>query len=380
MFIKKRSWITHKRICLNMFSVNVGFLDYTVDHTHSTVGTKTFSLQLGRQIRERSIYANSFLYLHVRPLIGIWEMGGREKHGCLSQQTFLSCSHEKKYSCTCAKVESYFITRRLRRKKVLIVLDDVSSSEQLEDIISDFDCLGPGSREIVTTRDKHIFSHVDEICEVNELNDCDFFLLFHLNAFREEHPNKDMKSYQNLFFLKVSESVIAYCKGNPLPLKFWERSMEKSHNKSTVISFPPSGIESDLIQEMGIIHQESIKNLEDKLRCSLWFIDFSSLLFFFFSNLGFFYSDFVIACFRFKIFVHINTMLPPVGGGFCVPAVARHGGGEANRGAGDEGRRESFQFHAIILRCGWVETGSPILKESKRKWFDGNRVEFGVLR
>ena len=88
----------------------------------------------------------------------------------------------------------------------------------------------------------------------------------------------------------------------------------------------------------------------------------------------------VIACFRFKIFVHINTMLPPVGGGFGVPAVARHGGGEANRGAGDEGRRESFQFHAIILRCGWVETGSPILKESKRKWFDGNRVEFGVLR
>lgn len=79
-------------------------------------------------------------------------------------------------------------------------MDDVSSSEQLEDIISDFDCLGPGSREIVSTRDKHIFSHVDEICEVNELNDCDFFLLFHLNAFREEHPNKDMKSYQNFFF------------------------------------------------------------------------------------------------------------------------------------------------------------------------------------
>jgi len=29
-------------------SVNVGFLDYTVDHTHSTVGSKTFSLQFGR--------------------------------------------------------------------------------------------------------------------------------------------------------------------------------------------------------------------------------------------------------------------------------------------------------------------------------------------
>ena len=55
-------------------------------------------------------------------------------------------------------------------------------------------------------------------------------------------------------------------------------------------------------------------------------------------------------------------MLPPVGGGSGVTAVTRHGSGEVNRGAGDEGRRESFRFHAIILQCGWVEIGCPILK------------------
>ena len=48
--------------------------------------------------------------------------------------------------------------------------------------------------------------------------------------------------------------------------------------------------------------------------------------------------------------MHINTMLPPVGGGSGVTAVTRHGSGEVNRGAGDEGWREYFQFHAIILR------------------------------
>jgi len=44
-----------------------------------------------------------------------------------------------------------------------------------------------------------------------------------------------------------------------------------------------------------------------------------------------------------------------VGGGSGVAAVARRGGGEANRGFGDEGRRESVQFHAIVLRRGRVE-------------------------
>ncbi|KAH1264375.1 TMV resistance protein N [Glycine max] len=109
------------------------------------------------------------------------------------------------------KVEYHFITRRLKRKKVFLVLDDVASSEQLEDLIDDFNCFGPGSRVIVTTRDKHIFSQVDEIYEVKELNDLDSLQLFCLNAFREKHPKNG--------FEELSESVIAYCKGNPLALK-----------------------------------------------------------------------------------------------------------------------------------------------------------------
>ncbi|XP_057449697.1 TMV resistance protein N-like [Lotus japonicus] len=109
------------------------------------------------------------------------------------------------------KVESQFVASRLRRKKVLIVLDDVATSEQLEGLIGEYDFLGPGSRVIVTTRDKHIFSHVDEVYEVKELNDTDSLQLFCLNAFREKHPKN---GYEEL-----SKSVISYCKGNPLALK-----------------------------------------------------------------------------------------------------------------------------------------------------------------
>ena len=48
------------------------------------------------------------------------------------------------------------IKRKLRPKKVLIVLDDVDCSSQLEYLVPDRDWIGEGSRIIITTRDKHL--------------------------------------------------------------------------------------------------------------------------------------------------------------------------------------------------------------------------------
>ena len=61
-----------------------------------------------------------------------------------------------------------------------------------------------------------------------------------------------------------------------------------------------------------------------------------------------------------------------VGGRSGVAAVAGRGGGETNRRVGDEGWRESVQFHAIVLRCGWVEVDcshgylGPVVQEVSR--------------
>ncbi|XP_057431572.1 disease resistance protein RML1A-like isoform X2 [Lotus japonicus] len=136
-----------------------------------------------------------------------------EKFGVdvLRNRLFSELLEEENLRVVAPKVESHFVSRRLRRKKVLIVLDDVATSEQLEDLISDYDCLAPGSRVIVTTRDKHIFSQVNGIYEVKELNNHDSLQLFCLNAFREKQPE--------IGYEELSESVIAYCKGNPLALK-----------------------------------------------------------------------------------------------------------------------------------------------------------------
>lgn len=131
----------------------------------------------------------------------------------LRNKLFSELLEEENLHVDVPKVEYRHVNNRLRRKKVLIVLDDVANSEQLDDLISDsdYECLGPGSRVIVTTRDKHITSNVDEIYEVKELNKHNSLQLFCLTVFKEKHPRS---GYEEL-----SESAIAYCKGNPLALK-----------------------------------------------------------------------------------------------------------------------------------------------------------------
>nr|XP_012567490.1 disease resistance-like protein DSC1 isoform X2 [Cicer arietinum] len=110
-------------------------------------------------------------------------------------------------------IEAPFSMRRIARKKVFIVLDGVETSEQIEDLILKIDELGVGSRVIITTRNKHIFSQFSkcEIYEVKELKKHDSLQLFNLTVFGDEHPKI---GYEDL-----SESVVSYCKGNPLALK-----------------------------------------------------------------------------------------------------------------------------------------------------------------
>ncbi|MED6113048.1 hypothetical protein PIB30_067399, partial [Stylosanthes scabra] len=113
------------------------------------------------------------------------------------------------------KIVSSAIIRRLRRKKVFIVLDDVNTSELLENLLGvGQDYLGVGSKVIVTTRDKHVLlsRSVDHIHEVTEMNEENSLKLFSLNAFNTMNPHKD--GYWDL-----AKRALAYGKGNPLALK-----------------------------------------------------------------------------------------------------------------------------------------------------------------
>lgn len=129
----------------------------------------------------------------------------------MRQRLFSALLEEENIRLDATYVEPHSIMTRLSRKKVFIVLDDMATSQQIEYLIINNNCLGPGSRVIVTTRDKQILKHVHGIYEVKELNKHNSLQLFCLNAFEEKYPKIGYK--------KLSKSASSYCKGNPLALK-----------------------------------------------------------------------------------------------------------------------------------------------------------------
>lgn len=175
-------------------------------------------------------------------IIGIWGMGGigkttiadavftkvsyqyegyyfaanvREKWGNrikLRNEVLADVLGDQSINISTPTMSSAFAVERLKCKKVLVVLDDVSLSEQIEYLVGGRDWFGPGSRIIVTTRNKEVFnSGVDEVYQVTVLNSHEALKLFSLNAFQQDSP---LIEYQHL-----SERAVGYAKGIPLALK-----------------------------------------------------------------------------------------------------------------------------------------------------------------
>lgn len=105
-----------------------------------------------------------------------------------------------------------FVMDRLRRKKVLIVLDDVDSSRQLEELLpGPHVSFGPGSKILLTSRDKQVLRNVvDEIYDVERLNHHEALQLFNMKAFKNYSPTIDHS--------ELVEKIVDYAQGNPLAL------------------------------------------------------------------------------------------------------------------------------------------------------------------
>ncbi|XP_054786924.1 TMV resistance protein N-like isoform X2 [Prosopis cineraria] len=104
------------------------------------------------------------------------------------------------------------LQHRLRRKKVLLVLDDVDNLKQVRSLAGSQDWFGPGSRVIITTRNKHLLTlhGIERLCEVKELNDDEALELFSWNAFKRSEPDPS--------YMKIAKLVVQYAKGLPLAL------------------------------------------------------------------------------------------------------------------------------------------------------------------
>ena len=178
-------------------------------------------------------------------IIGIWETGGMGKttlarvvYDMISNK-FKACSliyniREESEKCGLHMIQQkllrellnhrdlevhnvhdgvHIIRKRLRNKKILLVLDDVTELDQLKKLAGENCWFGSGSRVMITTRDKHLLeSHeVKEIYEAEVLNHEEALKLFSLKAFKMDHPTED--------YGKLSQAFVDYCKGLPLALE-----------------------------------------------------------------------------------------------------------------------------------------------------------------
>jgi hypothetical protein len=105
------------------------------------------------------------------------------------------------------------IQNSLCRKKVLLVLDDVNELNQLENLAGTQDWFGPGSRVLITTRDKHLLmTHgVHKTYEVGMIFPNEALNLFSLKAFKGDQPQEG--------YLDLSKEVVDYTGGLPLALE-----------------------------------------------------------------------------------------------------------------------------------------------------------------
>ncbi|CAL9020812.1 unnamed protein product [Prunus brigantina] len=108
---------------------------------------------------------------------------------------------------------TYFIKNCLSNKKVLLIVDDVNESSQLEKIAGKKDWFGKGSIIIITTRDERLLvKHDMQVSyKVEGLGDDDALELFSRNAFKKNEPGEG--------FLELSKGFVNYARGLPIALQ-----------------------------------------------------------------------------------------------------------------------------------------------------------------
>ncbi|MCH90147.1 TMV resistance protein N-like, partial [Trifolium medium] len=167
-----------------------------------TTIAKAIYNEIGRNFDGRSFLGN------VRE---VWEQTGGQVY--LQEQLLFDI-----FKGTTTKIQNIdsgktILKDRLRHKRVLLVLDDVSQLEQLDALCSSREWFGRGSRIIITTRDMHIlrWSGVDKAYTMKEMDDTESIELFSWHAFKQMSPRED--------FARISRNVVEYCGRLPLALE-----------------------------------------------------------------------------------------------------------------------------------------------------------------
>ncbi|KAL6227015.1 hypothetical protein ACLB2K_000974 [Fragaria x ananassa] len=141
------------------------------------------------------------------------------------------------------------LRRCLFNKKVLLVLDDVDQSDQLENLAGGKDWFGSGSMIIVTTRNQYLLtSHgIEKQYKSRGLNEDEALQFFSWKAFKKDKPEE--------VYRELSLSILEYARGLPLALKIlgsslWKRDREDW--ESTVAMLKKAPINDDIFKVLRI--------------------------------------------------------------------------------------------------------------------------------
>ncbi|BBN67371.1 Putative disease resistance TIR-NBS-LRR class protein [Prunus dulcis] len=149
-----------------------------------------------------------------------------------------------------------FLLMLERLLKVLLILDDVNASSQLEKFAKEKDWFGKGSIIIITTRDERLVKKHDmEISyKVQGLDDDKALKLFSRNAFKKFEPEEGFRELCNCF--------VNYAGGLPLALKIlgcsvykrdrdeWKNELDKLRKIPKIEIFNLLKISFDRLDEM----------------------------------------------------------------------------------------------------------------------------------
>lgn len=130
---------------------------------------------------------------------------------CLQERLLSHILMERDTRISSVREGVELIRNRLHTKKILLVLDDVDQSEQLNVLAGKPDFFGLGSRIIITSRDQGLL-RVHEVNQIYEpkLSNEEAIELFSLKSFKDKHPPKD--------YIEISNHFLNYANGLPLAI------------------------------------------------------------------------------------------------------------------------------------------------------------------
>lgn len=180
--------------------------------------------------------------------------------------------------------------------KVLVVMDNISTVDHFKELVPNMNLLGPGSRIILTSRERDTLNAVTEdaparfvsyLHEMQVLDTPDSFELFWFHAFR----NKEVPREKDDVFRPLALKVVKTCSGLPLALKIigqhllgkkkevWEDatiSMQERPGIVDVLSISYKGLERACdkmmfldvsCQMVGLLEEDAIDIWKSCVRC-----------------------------------------------------------------------------------------------------------------